>query len=120
MTLELNVYFSGPNALDLPWLYEKSTAEDTYFIDDGIELKCRETSQASLESSPSYMVSFMINVIDISASAITISNFLYQKIKNYKNAKTRIGSHEIRYDVNHFELHKIIREELEKLKDENR
>jgi len=65
-------------------------------------------------------VSFIINVFDISASALTIADFLYQKIKNYKNAKTRIGSHVITSDISPDELRKIIREELEKLKNEDK
>lgn len=118
LILELNVHLSGPKASDLPWLFEGSTSQDAYFIDEGIELKFNGgIRQASLESAQSDMFSFIINSVDISASALTIADFLYQKIKNRKNAKTRVGSYEIKYDINPDELRKIIREELERLRD---
>lgn len=113
--LKLNVAFFGPNATDLPHI----TSEQ--FNKDGVRLEGKGgILTASVESiQTEYVVFWISNVISVSSGAITIADLIYNKIKNYKNTKTRVGKSEFSSSVTLDDLRKIIREELERIKKED-
>lgn len=113
--LKLGVTFAGPKASDLPHLTREP------FKADGITLESKGMIlSASLESAQIESVVFWVNnSITIASGAVTIADFIYNKIKNYKNTKTRIGNSKISSSITSDELRKIIREELERIKKED-
>lgn len=113
--LKLSVTFAGPKASDLPHLTHEP------FKADGVILESKGMMlSASLESSQIESVVFWVNnTVSIAGGTVTIADFIYNKIKNYKNTKTRIGKNEISSSITSDELRKIIREELERIKKED-
>lgn len=113
--LKLQITFQASNAGDLPWLGRES------FERDGIKLEGKGgTLQASVESMQSEFVVFWVsNTIGIIGGGITIADFIYQKIQNYKNAKMRVGTNKLDSTISKEKLRKIIQEELKRLKDDS-
>ena len=112
--LKLEITFRGPKATDLPNLSREQ------FDEEGIRLESKgNVLQASLEANQSEFVVFWVaSAIGITSGAITIANFIYEKLSKYKNTKMKVGSSEILPSIPKEELQKRIQEELKRLKEE--
>jgi len=112
--LKLQITFRGPKATDLPNLAREQ------FNEDGIKLEYKGgIFQASVEAYQSEFVVFWVGYsVALIGGAITITDFIYQKLKKYKNTKIKVGANEVDTSVPKEELQKIIQEELKRLKEE--
>ena len=64
------------------------------------------------------MVFWVSTTISLIGGAITIADFIHQKLKKCKNTKIKIGINEVDSSVSPEELQKLILEELNRLKEE--
>jgi len=112
--LKLQITFRGPMVTDLPGLSREQ------FNEEGIKLEGKGgIFQASVEAYQSEFVVFWVsNIIGLIGGAVTITDFIYQKLKKYKNTKIKVGAHEVNSSVSQEELQKLILEELKRLKEE--
>jgi len=112
--LKLSVSFHSPLATDLPHLVEES------FNEEGIKLENKGVVlSASVESMQvEFAVFWVTSVIGTSSGAITIGNYIYKKLKNYKNTKIKVGGKEIDSSTSQEDIQKIIQEELKRIQDE--
>jgi hypothetical protein len=58
------------------------------------------------------------NTVSIVGGAISIANFIHEKLKNRTNTKMRIGRHHLDSLPSQDELQRIIQNELSRLKEE--
>ena len=112
--LKLQITFRGPKASDLPHLVREPINED------GIRLEGKGgLFQASVEAYQYEFVVFWVsNTVALIGGAITIADFIHTKLKNYKNTKIKVGSHEVDSSASQEEIQKIIQKELKRLTEE--
>ncbi|CUR52806.1 Putative phage protein [Nitrosotalea devaniterrae] len=113
-SLKLDIAFSAPKANELPHLAGES------FEEKGITIQGNGgIYQASVESMQSEFVIFWVsNIISIAAGSISIAEFIHRKLQNYKNAKIRVGTQRLSPPYSIEDIKKIVKEELERLKEE--